>query len=58
MNVPPKFVIQKRRGRILNPDGTDPVISLRLDGDLELQRHIQGSSGDRQPVDNLNRKRR
>src|SRR4051794_12070248 len=37
MNAPPKSVGQKRRGRPPNPCLPDPVISFRLDCDLDLQ---------------------
>jgi hypothetical protein len=37
MNAPSKSVVQKRRGRPPNPCLPDPVISFRLDCDLELQ---------------------
>jgi hypothetical protein len=37
MSAPPKTVVQKRRGRPRT--GTDPVISFRLDHDLEWELH-------------------
>ena len=37
MNAPPKSVVQKRRGRPRT--GPDPVISFRLDHDLEWGLH-------------------